>query len=58
MRDIAERDAVNRFTTAEIRVDMVNNNSVSSNMDLDGMMDYMVTGVKTAMEQAAEGVHE
>lgn len=58
MRDIAERDAINRFTTAEIRVDMVNNNSVSSNMDLDGMMDYMVTGVKTAMEQAAEGVHE
>ena len=39
-------------------LDMVNNNSVSSNMDLDGMMDYMVTGVKTAMEQAAEGVHE
>lgn len=58
MRDIAERDAINRFATAEIRVDMVNNNSVSSNMDLDGMMDYMVTGIKTAMEQAAEGVHE
>lgn len=58
MRDIAERDAVNRFTTAEIKVDMVNNNSVSSNMDLDGIVDYMVGGVRTAMEQAAEGVHE
>ena len=58
MRDLAEQEAVNRFTTAEIRVDMVNNNSVSSSMDLDGMVDYLVTGVQTSMEQAAEGVHE
>ncbi|MDO4268685.1 MAG: tape measure protein [Eubacteriales bacterium] len=57
MRDIAERDAINRFTTAEIKVDMVNNNSVSSNLDLDGVVHYMASGVQTAMEQAAEGVH-
>lgn len=58
MRDLAEQETVNRFTTAEIKVDMVNNNSISSNMDLDGAMDYLVNGVESAMEQAAEGVHE
>lgn len=57
MRDLAEQDAVNRFTTAEIRVEMTNNNNVSSDMDLDGVVDYMVTGVQEAMERVAEGVH-
>jgi tape measure domain-containing protein len=57
MRDIAERDVVNRFTTAEIRVEMTNNNSISSEMDLDGVVDYLVVSVNDAMEKAAEGVH-
>ncbi len=59
LRDIAETDVINRFTTAEIKVDMggiVNN--VSSDMDLDGMVDYLATGVNEAMEKIAEGVHE
>ena len=57
LREIAERDVVNRFTTAEIKVDMTNNNNVSSNMDLDGIVSYLVVGVNEAMEKAAEGVH-
>lgn len=57
MRDLAEQETINRFTTAEIKVDMVNNNSVSSGMDLDGIVSYLVAGVQTSMEQAAEGVH-
>lgn len=57
LRDIAEKEAVNRFTTAEIRVEMTNNNSISSDMDLDGIVDYLAVGVNTAMEKAAEGVH-
>lgn len=57
MRDLAEQETINRFTTAEIKVNMVNNNSVSSSMDLDGIVSYLVTGVQTSMEQAAEGVH-
>ena len=57
LRDIAERDVINRFTTAEIKVDMKNNNNINSNMDLDGIVDYLATGVNEAMEKAAEGVH-
>lgn len=57
LRDIAEKEVVNRFTTAEIHVEMTNNNSISSDMDLDGIVDYLAVGVNTAMEKAAEGVH-
>lgn len=57
LRDIAEQEAINRFTTAEIEVTMNNNNTVSSDMDIDGMVDHLSAGVLEAMEQAAEGVH-
>ena len=57
LRDIAETDVINRFTTAEIKVEMTNNNNVSSNMDLDGIVDYLTSGVNKAMERAAEGVY-
>ena len=55
--DIAERDVVNRFTTAEIRVDMQNHNTINSSMDIDGVVSQLVTGVNQAMEQSAEGVY-
>ena len=59
LRDLAEQETVNRFTTAEIRVEMGGvTNQVSQNTDLDGVVDYMVTGVQEAMERVAEGVHD
>ena len=58
LRDIAETESVNKFTTAEIKVEMTNHNNISSDMDLDGVVDYLATGVNEAMEKAAEGVHE
>ena len=59
LRDIAEQEVVNRFTTAEITVEMGGvNNVVNQNADLDGIIDYMVTGVQEAMERVAEGVHD
>lgn len=58
LRDIAEQGVINRFTTAEIRVEMGGvNNTVNQNTDIDGVIDYMVTGVQEAMERVAEGVH-
>lgn len=59
LNDITEREVINRFTTAEIKVEMGGiNNNVSSNVDLDGTVNYLVTTVKGAMEKAAEGVHD
>ena len=57
MRDIAERDAINRFTTAEIKVEMQNNNNINNNMDIDGMVDYLASGIEEAMAVVAEGAY-
>ena len=59
LRDLAEQETINRFTTAEIKVDMGGvNNTVNNNTDLDGVVNYLANGVQEAMEKAAEGVHE
>ena len=58
LRDIAEQEVINRFTTAEISVSMGGvTNNVSNDTDLDGVINYLVTGVQNAMSVAAEGVH-
>lgn len=58
LRDIAEREVINRFTTAEVKVDFGGvTNNVSSEMDLDGVVSYIAEGVGQAIEIAAEGVH-
>ena len=57
LRDIAEREAVNRFTTAEIKLDMTNYNTVNGDRDLDGMVDYIGEKLLEQMAVAAEGVH-
>lgn len=57
LRDIAETEAINRFTTAEITVSAPVSATISSDMDIDGMVDHLSAGVLEAMEQAAEGVH-
>lgn len=57
LRDIAERDVINRFTTAEIKVDMTNNNNIASSTDLDGLISDLTERATGALSMAAEGVH-
>ena len=57
LRDIASREAINRFTTAEIKIEQHNNNNIGSDMDLDGVVDYLVTATAEAVGAVAEGVH-
>lgn len=57
LRDIAEQEAINRFTTAEIKVDMSGmSNTVHNTNDLDGIVDGLTTRVLEAMEVVKEGV--
>lgn len=57
LRQIAEQEVINRFTTAEIKVDMQNNNTVSSAADLDSISNYLRTSIEEQMVAMAEGVH-
>ena len=58
LRDIAERDAINRFTTAEVRIDMTGmTNKIDGGADLDGVIRELTDGFTEALLTAAEGVH-
>lgn len=57
LRDIAERDTVNRFTTASIKVEMTNHNRIDSKQDLDGIVSTLTSKIENAMSMSAEGVH-
>ena len=54
MRDLAEQEAINRFTTAEVKIDMTGmTNRIDSDMDLDGVLKTLAEGFAEALEVAA-----
>lgn len=55
MRDLAERDVINRFTTAEVKVDFSSVNTINSDLDLDGIIDQFAEKLEEALDVAAEG---
>lgn len=57
LRDVAEQEAINGFTTAEIRIDMGGvNNVVNEQADLDGVVTYLEERLYESMAIAADGV--
>lgn len=57
MRDVAEREAINRYTTAQIAVDFKNTSTINSNMDIDGVMNKFTEVLREAVNTSAEEVH-
>ena len=57
LRDIAEKETINRFTTAEIKIEQTNNNTISSDWDIDGVVDGLTDLIDEAANNIAEGVH-
>ncbi len=57
LRDIAEQEAVNRYTVAEVKIEQTNYNDIGGSMDLDGVMAGLTESVKEAADSIAEGVH-
>ena len=55
MRDLAEREAINRYTTAEINVNMKNENHINNEMDIDGVIDRFGEKVEETVAMLAEG---
>ena len=57
LRDMAEQEYVNRFTTASITVNQTNHNTINNDMDLDGVTEHLRSTMEEQMAAAAEGVH-
>lgn len=58
LRDLAEAEVINRYTTNEIKIEMGGiTNNITKETDLDGVVDYIVSGFNEALEMAAEGTH-
>lgn len=58
LRDIAEKEAVNRYTTAEVKIDMSGmKNTVSGAEDIDGFVIMLTDAVDEAASMITEGVH-
>lgn len=58
LRDIAEQETINRFTTAEIKIDMSGMQNTVKQGDLDGFLSELTDAVDEAAQNMAEGVYE
>lgn len=57
LREIAERQAINKFTTAEIKIDMQNmRNEIKSDTDIDGLVYKFADKLEEVLLITAEGV--
>lgn len=57
LRDFAEEQAVDRYTSSNIHIEMTNHNSINSEMDLDGVVNHLRDRVEEEMTRSAKGVH-
>ena len=57
MRDAAEQEIINRFTLAELKVDVKNNNTLTQKADFDDMGSFLSTFTGEFLSAAAEGGH-
>lgn len=57
IRDFAVERAVNRYTSTSVRVEMINNNSISGDQDIDGIVNKLSAKIEENMNSSAEGVH-
>ena len=57
VRELAERESVKTFTTAELNIAFTANNIIDSKLDLDGVVSYLEEQVAEKLALAAEGVY-
>lgn len=57
LRDMAEAETINRFTTAKITVNQTNHNTINKDMDLDGVTEHLRSTMEEQMLASAQGVY-
>ncbi len=58
LRKIAERESVNKFTTAEIKLDFSSTATLNSDMDIDGYINTFTDELQEALVTTAEGLEK
>lgn len=58
LRELAERKAIDKYTTASVTIDLGGvTNQISNDMDIDGVVDKLTAGLRDGMVNAAQEVH-
>jgi len=57
LREFAEQEAINKFTTSEIKIEMTNNNNVNSELDLDGITNELTEQLRDAINRTVNGFY-
>ena len=57
MRDVAEQEVINKYTTAKIEINMENINNISKDVDFDGFITHIGEQIAEATANGAEAVH-
>lgn len=57
MREMAEQEVINKYTTASVEINLENINNVSSEVDFDGIMTHIGEQIAQAAASGAEAVH-
>ena len=57
MREVAEQEVVNKYTTAKVEINMENINNVSKDVDFDGIITHIGEQIAEATANGAEAVH-
>jgi len=54
LKDLAEREAINRYTTGNVKIDVKNDNHINNDMDIDGIIDRFAEKLEEAVDMVAE----
>lgn len=58
LRELAERKAIDKYTTASVSIDLGGvTNQINNDMDIDGVVDRLTAGLRDGMVNAAQEVH-
>lgn len=55
MRDLAEQEVINRYTTASMKVEVSNNNNISNSLDIDEVAEMFTNKLVESAATMAEG---
>lgn len=55
LRDIAEQEVINKFTTVPLKVEMTNHNTINNGMDIDDIVNHFGEGLYENLQTVAEG---